>query len=40
MVLKVYLVLEYIDGGELFDFIIKRGHLSEQVWFDCIRANV
>jgi serine/threonine protein kinase len=26
----VYLVLEYIDGGELFDFIIKRGHLSEQ----------
>jgi len=26
----VYLVLEYVDGGELFDFIVKRGHLSEQ----------
>lgn len=29
---QVYLVLEYVDGGELFDFIVKRGHLSEQVW--------
>jgi serine/threonine protein kinase len=27
---SVYLVLEYVDGGELFSFIEKRGHLSEQ----------
>eukprot|EP00667_Euglena_gracilis_P009823 EG_transcript_9986 len=27
---SVYLVLEYVDGGELFDFIKERGHLSEQ----------
>jgi serine/threonine protein kinase len=24
-----YLVLEYIEGGELFDYLVKRGKLEE-----------
>lgn len=25
----LYLILEYIEGGELFDYLIKRGRLQE-----------
>ncbi|KAH3661538.1 hypothetical protein OGAPHI_006386 [Ogataea philodendri] len=27
---ELYLVLEYVEGGELFDFLINRGRLSER----------
>lgn len=27
---ELYLVLEYIEGGELFDYLVKRGRLSEE----------
>lgn len=27
---ELYLVLEYVDGGELFDYLVSRGRLSER----------
>jgi len=30
MVLCRYLVLEHVSGGELFDYLVKRGRLMEK----------
>jgi len=27
---ELYLVLEYVEGGELFDYLVKRGRLPEK----------
>lgn len=26
---EIFLVMEYVDGGELFEYIVQRGRLSE-----------
>lgn len=26
----IFLVTQYVDGGELFDYVVKRGKLTEQ----------
>jgi serine/threonine protein kinase len=37
---NLYLLLEYAAGGELFDFIVKQGRLSEGVAARCFRDMV
>ena len=31
-----YLVLEYVSGGELFDYLVKRVQLPERCRIECI----
>ena len=36
MVLCRYLVLEHVSGGELFDYLVKRGRLMEKEVCVCV----